>query len=178
MSDVPPKFAGLKIEHQQDELRISWPILNRIWAVSILLTPLFAFPLLSKSNPIKTFYDLWETLFLVLISLGLPYASLVSLLNRSVIQISQSKLEVKHGPLPYAFGKVLDLTNVRQIYVRQVGRFPYTLYILTGNNRHEKFLEVTNGKLALYLEQEIERFLGIEDQVIRGEWRPEPYLWE
>lgn len=181
MSDVPPKLAGLKIEHKQDELRISWPILNRLWVVSILLGPLFAFLLLSESDPTKPPHDLCTIPIIILLLLGSLYVSLVSLFNRSVLQISQSELRVKHGPIPYALSNTFDSNNVKQIYVKlvQAGRSTsYAVYILTKNNLHEKFLALPNGKLALYLEEEIERFLGIKDQVVRGEWRPEPYLLE
>lgn len=180
MTNVSNTFAGLQREHLQDSLRISFPTLGKVWAaLSIMFTLLFTYPLLlSISDPTQ---DLWDTLFLALISLGFLYASLVSLFNRSVVQVNQSELKVTHGPLPYASSKTLDSTNIKQIYVRLVraGRSTsYDLYVLTRNNLHEKFLTVRNGELGLYLEQEIERFLGIEDQVVRGEWRPEPYLWE
>jgi hypothetical protein len=46
------------------------------------------------------------------------------------------------------------------------------------DGQRKKLTDVMDGSFALFLEQEIERFLGIEDQVVRGEWRPEPYLWE
>ncbi|MCP4543795.1 MAG: hypothetical protein GY832_42320 [Chloroflexi bacterium] len=186
MANMPNKFAGLKIEHQQDELRISWPTLGRAWA--IFFTPLalmLAFPLLLlifSPDPILIPPEIVCIITLVtLFSLGLVYLVLLSLFNRSVVQVSQNELTVAHGPLPYASNKALASTNVKQVYIRLAHGSRttfYVLYVLTRDNLHEKFLTVRNGKLALYLEEKIERFLGIEDQVVRGEWRPEPYLLE
>jgi hypothetical protein len=186
MSDVPPKLAGLKIEHQQDNLRISWSTLGQAWAIFFApLALMSAFPLLLwifSSDPILITSEIACTITpITLFSLVLFYLTLVSLFNRSVIQISQSELRAEIGPLPYESSKTLNSINIQQIYVRlkRTGRTTaYALYVLTRNNHHEKLVTVRNGKLALYLEEEIERFLGIEDQVVRGEWRPEPYLWE
>ena len=182
MSNAPNEFIGLKIEHEQGKLRISWPIFRRAWAIVLIpLALLLAFPLLLLGSDSITVQDLCPMLFFLPISLGFLYASLISLFNRSVLQVSKSEMRIEHGPLPYAHSKTFDSTNVKQIYVKlvQVGRSTsFIVYILTKNNLHEGFLTLSNGELGLYLEEEIERFLGIEDQVVRGEWRPEPYLLE
>ena len=54
----------------------------------------------------------------------------------------------------------------------------YDVYVLNIDGQRRKLIQVVDWKTALYLEQEIERFLGIPDEVVRGEWRPDPYLWE
>lgn len=184
MSDVPPEFAGLKMEHQQGNLIISWPTLGQAWAIVFApLALVFAFPPLLwifSSDPILITSEIACTITpITLFSLVLFYLTLVSLFNRSVIQISQSELRAETGPLPYESNKTLNSTNIQRIYVRSKRTrrtTVYALYALTRNNRREKLVTVRNGQLALYLKEEIERFLGIKDQVVRGEWRPEPYL--
>jgi hypothetical protein len=120
-------------------------------------------------------------LFFLGVSFLLLYFALVLIFNRAIIEISQGRLVVEHAPIPYARRRVLDPAVIRQIYViRRESRyaFSYKVYALIRGCAHRHLLTVDNGVLALYLEQEIERALGMEDQVVRGEWRPEPYLWE
>jgi hypothetical protein len=108
------------------------------------------------------------------------YYTLIALFNKSVVDISQDGLQITHGPIPYMRGTTFESATARQVFVwgGTLGRRGYDVCILTRDSLCEPIVTVWNCKLALYLEQEIERFWGIEDEVVRGEWRPEPYLWE
>jgi hypothetical protein len=108
------------------------------------------------------------------------YFALVALLNTATIDISRGRLMVEQGPIPSARRRDIDSTTVQQgCVIRRESRhtFSYKLYALTRGGPHKHLVTVDDGQLALYLEQEIERSLGMEDQVVRGGWRPEPYLW-
>jgi hypothetical protein len=171
----PPK--GVKVETSPDGLWISWPPLGHDWLIAVPFLVLFALLFITPSNR----EDFSSILLFVLIFAGGAYVVGVGLFNRSVIEIARHALIARCGPLPYKSRREFDSRLVRQVYVKleRVGRLTgYGIYILSQDGRHERFWRVIDGRLALYLEQEIEQILGIPDEVVRGEWRPDPYLWE
>ena len=178
---------GVDVEILKDGERISFSPFSLVWVWGpffLLLAVLLGSPVVLIVRDPFILGDSWGliilTLLLLVVSLCAVYLALVWVFNRSTIEIGQGRLVVKQGPFPYARHRNLGMANIRQIYIirreRRFG-FYYRVYALTKDDLHRALLTVENGEIALYLEREIERFLGIEDQVVRGEWRPEPYLW-
>ncbi len=112
-------------------------------------------------------------LLLLFFSLALAYYALAGLFNRTTIQVTSKHLKLRQGPLPY-FGNLTLLTeNISQLYVSQVYDevYNYELRIQLRNNSKDKVLlkGLSSPLSALFLEQEIEQYLGIEDKVLPQE---------
>ena len=176
--------SGVKAKTDANGLRISWRytaysfhLVPGFWALSLILIWMGVEE--SWSEPIL------YTCPSVVMSLVMLYYFLLWRLNERVVEVNRDTLTSRcEGSIPWPIpDQVFDLSSIKQMYIieRTVGRAQfkyYDIYVLPADGRREKLLTVRQGEWALYLEQEIERFLGIEDQVVRGEWRPTPYLWE
>ncbi|MCP4535651.1 MAG: hypothetical protein GY832_00720 [Chloroflexi bacterium] len=180
------KPADITIKTDTDSVRISWQyvasglgIVAGFWIFSLIF---ICMGIQEESRQIAfcAFFPAG------ILSLTMLYYLLLWILNEKVIEVTQDSLSTKcEGPVPWlASDHLLDSANIKQVYIiKRVtgGRSSttyYDVYVLTRDEQHEKLVTVSNGDWALYIEQEIERFWGIEDQVVRGEWRPTPYLWD
>jgi hypothetical protein len=113
----------------------------------------------------------------VWVGIGLFYYTLAGLLNSTVITIQPNLLKIEHGPLPFYFNKQFDPILLKQLYTKeQIHRgknsthYTYDIYMLGWDGRNQKLLKgLSSGEQALFLEQELERFLRIEDKPVPGE---------
>jgi hypothetical protein len=172
MMEIP---SGVKMRPLSDGVRISWPPLPPYWLV------LAGFLLFTAIILVGNLKDFGSVVLFLLVLAGFFYVTGLVFINRSVLHISWREMTISCGPLPYKSQRQFDPHEIRQVYVRleRVGRTTtYGVYALDRSGDHLRLWSVADGQVALYLEQEIERFLGIPDEVVRGEWRPDPYLWE
>jgi hypothetical protein len=112
------------------------------------------------------------------VGVGLIYVCLACILNTTTIRADSGQLTIRHHPLPWPGGRTnLDTHNIKQLYVkRHVShskngtRTTYQLHAITQEGRRKKLLTGLNDEdQALYLEQEIETHLGIENTPVQGE---------
>lgn len=115
----------------------------------------------------------------VAVGVGLTYYTLCGFLNRTTVNVARDQISVRHGPLPWFGNRNVPAMQVAQVYreeiVRQGKNGPHTSYQLSAALKDNRKLKLLSGldapDLALYLEQEIERHLGIRDQAVSGEMR-------
>lgn len=108
---------------------------------------------------------------------GLAYTTLAMFLNNTQVDASYGALSVRHGPLPWLGNLQLSRDAIRQLYcverVRRSRRSAATTYELKAVRADGSAATVLSSlqttEQALYLEQELERFLGIKDEPVRGE---------
>jgi predicted Zn finger-like uncharacterized protein len=113
------------------------------------------------------------------VGVWLLYTVLAGYLNKTVIAVSGRELSITHGPLPWRGNKHLKSSNITQVYCKeriQHGKhstnYTYEVQAILRGGAHEKLLSgLDESEQALYLEQEIERFLEIEDRPVKGELR-------
>jgi hypothetical protein len=128
-------------------------------------------------------YDfLWPMAFHIIIGLGLLYYILAVLLNKTYIGVSQWDLTVEHKPLPMPFFKTHDISSksIEQVYVERYvasktnGRPDYAFAVMLRKEGAGKPVKIMKGLKTLdqgrFIEQEIEKFLHIEDKPMKGEW--------
>lgn len=107
----------------------------------------------------------------------LTYAAVAGYVNRTVISVSPTALTIRHGPLPWPGNATLSPAQITQLYCKERIRrnkgtmsYTYAVHAVTLSGRDVPVLRVLESpEQALYLEHEIERFLGIEDRPVRGE---------
>jgi len=109
--------------------------------------------------------------------IAMTYYMLAGLLNHTTVQVGKGMFEIWHHPLPWPGEKRLPATDIKQIYCKEnlhrsseSSRQTYEVYAALRNGGKEKLLSgLDEPEQALYIEQELERFLGIQNRPMRGE---------
>lgn len=175
---VPP---NLDIKSSTDELTISY----RWWSVQYIFVAIFAF-ICNGYFIYVAFLDFilmvdvdWSASALVLLGLVAAYYALAGFFNRTTVRVTANQLQVTHGPLPYYGSIKLQTENIKQIYVaeiltrydRRTKDYSWQLRVQLNNGAKDKTLirGLDTPLNALYLEQEIEHYLGIEDRTVPQE---------
>ncbi len=128
---------------------------------SEIATPLFLF------NPLT-----WMVI-------GLNYFGLKGVVNKTVVQANPTHLTIKEGPLLYPRSKTIDIKDIAQLYVKKEVQgsgknrsISYQLHLIHPGGEHDKILSnFATADQALYVEQETERLLGLEDTQVKGEYQ-------
>lgn len=93
-------------------------------------------------------------------------------INKTTVKVEKGVLEVKHTPfdlLPYIY---YNASYVKQLYVKKMGGWffkTHGMYAKLSDGREEKLLWDLDKNVLLFIEQEIERIFGIEDEKVEGE---------
>jgi hypothetical protein len=110
------------------------------------------------------------------------YRALTQLLNHTEVIVGAEFIEVKHGPLPWEDGGHERWADIVQLFVKLTIRsygssakrthdYDFTVNALTRDDRHVMLI---NGPLSparcRALEATLERYLGIHDAPVTGEW--------
>ena len=116
----------------------------------------------------------------ILTGFSLIWYLLAFLVNKTHIEVTQKGIRIKHKPLPTPTNKSIFIPTeeIKQLYVtrytEKIGRKSkpvqaYALSAVLKNNRVLPILKGMDKSTQLYLEQEIETYLGIKDKPIEGE---------
>ena len=112
------------------------------------------------------------------VGIGMAYYTLAGLLNQTTIQVKGGELTIHHYPLPWWGNKRIQALDIEQIYSKEKvsrskeGRVSYTyeVYAILNNSTKEKLVGgLKEQELAFYIEQTLEKYLGIRDRPVRGE---------
>ena len=137
----------------------------------------------SMSGPMEWLFLLFPLIH-VGVGIGITYTAFAKLINRTDIEVDPKRVTVKNGPLKWRGNKEVYSTAIHQVYVHETGRLgndqnPSKLYevhaILKGGGSVRLVKGLTSQFQALYIEQEIERYLGITPQPVKGEYSPAPH---
>lgn len=111
-----------------------------------------------------------------LIGLAVAYIVLSNYINKTFIEVDSRGVEIHHGPLPPFGRKRLESTEIKQLYTkeglsdRRSGTTIYEVRAVTYGDRDEIVVfGLPDPSQALYIEQEIERALGIKDRPVPEE---------
>jgi hypothetical protein len=116
----------------------------------------------------------------ILVGLGTGYVALAMLLNRTIIHVEGTELRVSHRPLPWWGAKQVDPTQMSQLYCseyvayKQNKRPQYRMKVhavMRDGSRLDLLRGIEDAGQALYLEQLLEKHLGIEDRPVKGEYQ-------
>jgi hypothetical protein len=114
----------------------------------------------------------------VAVGLGLIYAVVTMLLNRTTLRIRHGQLQVTHGPIYYPGGRTLAVDDIDQLYCGTAAGqsadgkagIKFALHARLKSGRTVVlFPALGDVGLARAVEQLVERRLGIADQSVAGE---------
>ena len=117
-------------------------------------------------------------LLFLLIGIPATYGLLLVAFNRTDIRINASQLMVRHGPLPMWGNRTLDRGQIEQIYVREFKsgarnrvRFTYRVQAVLRDQADVVLVDnLDDPNEGFYIEQQVERYLGIRDVRVAGEY--------
>ena len=175
---------GMKVSRLLGELEISY-----VWRRSasgfltffaifwnLMLLPFVAIAIWQGEYVILLFCGLH-----LLIGVGLLYYTLATFLNTTFVTVTPSELHIQHRPLPSPFhrNRILSSRQIAQLFIKKYanGRtngqpnWAFAVEALLQNQANVRLVGgLKTADFALYLEQEIERFLHIEDRKVAEEW--------
>lgn len=118
----------------------------------------------------------WFLGLFLIIGVVMLVAGVYSVLNSTTYHINRQRITLTYHPLPWP-SKTFELQGVEQLYVRQhIHRgnksvsVSYSLNKVMRDGRHVTIERDLQPEAALFIEQEIERLLRIEDVPVRGEY--------
>jgi len=111
------------------------------------------------------------------IGIWLTYTALAGYVNKTFVYVNYEKISVRHRPLPYWGQKTIQAMDVKQLYSKEkISRssksrsVTYEVHAVTRSGRNLKLVPyLESAEQALFVEQQIERYLGIKDKPVRGE---------
>lgn len=108
----------------------------------------------------------------VAVGIFLTYSTIAGFLNTTTIAADSYELSVTHAPMPWRTPKKIKSSVLRQIYCSEKrgnkGSITYNVNAISGNEHIKLLSNLTNLEQALYIEQEIEKHLGIKNRAVRG----------
>lgn len=115
----------------------------------------------------------------ILVGLGFIGNLVSTFINKTNISVTKRFIEIKQKPIPSFLKKNIKIPteDVAQLYVTKyvssttngVANHAHALYAITKDGKKYALIKGMNKETQLYLEQEIELFLNIEDVKIKGE---------
>jgi hypothetical protein len=122
-------------------------------------------------NPRMPGITQWVPILHVLIGVYLGYFAVASLVNRTHVSVDRGMLQIRHTPLPWPGSRKLGAAQIRQLYCkrhvtrnRNGPRFSWQLWAVTDASTHHRLLSRLQHEQALYLEQELEKALGLQPE--------------
>lgn len=112
------------------------------------------------------------------VGLGMLYATIAGYLNKTYITIAYDSVSILHKPLPSLGQKKIPRQELKQLYSKDSmyhgkhGRehHSFSVQALTRQGQVIEFISgLQTSEEALYIEQEVEKYLGIKDESVRGE---------
>ena len=111
------------------------------------------------------------------VGLGLLYGVLAGFLNKTYINISNGVVSIKHKPLPWLGQKNIPRQELKQLYTTETiyqGKNGYSkTYSVKAITHRGQVIQLVSDLSAkeesLFIEQEVEKYLKIEDEPVTGE---------
>ena len=109
----------------------------------------------------------------------LTYSLIAQFTNATTLYVGGGALKVRHGPLPWPGKKDIPTTGLSQVWAverehRRKRGYSYTYEVRAkerAGTEHTLMKSLTNAEQAIFLEQQIEGHLRIEDKPGPGELR-------
>ncbi len=182
---IPPRFrlkktdSSLKISYRwfraQDVFllvfAIMWDGFLLLWYSSVPASGDSGFDLIFALVP----------LIHVAVGVGITYRAIAGFVNTTTLRAKQGELQIVHRPLPWWPAPTISTSDLEQLYVaKQVHHtkrsttVTFELRAVTRTHHSQLLIRgFTELAQPLWLEQEIESYLGIRDRAVAGEVKPD-----
>jgi hypothetical protein len=182
---VPAKITIRKNPHHLQITRRWFDIKYVIFTPVIIAYDVFWFPysfnwfIRASSAPKFDFSIILFPLISDLLLIAANYALIVGFLNTTTISATPNVISIKHGPLPLWRNKRFASKDILQLYCKKENHWN-KLYLATMFSVEAIMNDKSNITLlynldiaeqALFIEQEVEKFLNIEDKPVKGEFK-------
>ncbi|MEM9954415.1 MAG: hypothetical protein AAF846_22590 [Chloroflexota bacterium] len=148
-----------------------------LWAVFV---PTFLFAgisSVSESNWEGLIFPLFLIPF-ILVGLFVAYTALFQLLNTTTVRATHKALSIQHRPMSIPFDKTIDTNTIQQLFTKRKvtsgsggDTITYDVYMMTNEGKKKKLLAgFSEAEQALYIEDQLEEFLGIIDEYVEGQY--------
>ena len=113
----------------------------------------------------------------VAVGVGLTYFTLAGIFNRTWIKAADGVVSILHGPLPWWGNHVIPCADIEQLFCKEKithGKngtsTSYQVWAARHDGTTRKLLAGTlTDEQAIYIEQRLEKALGITDRTVPGE---------
>lgn len=176
--ELPGRFT---IDRANQTLAISWRWFSPA-AVFLLFFAIFWNGFLIVWHTIALTQGAWFMSVFGLLHTGvgvfLAYFVAAKFLNRTTVFASKEWLQVRIGPLPWPGRQDLRHEGIRQLFCKEKikrGKNGTTQTyqveaVLDGNLRKTLVKGLDNAEQAIFVEQQLEKYLGIGDVPVEGEY--------
>lgn len=116
----------------------------------------------------------------VAVGIGLAYTAVAGFVNSTTVLVERGHVSVRHAPLPWTGSRELPAANVEQLYCQEHvthsrnggSTVRYSVQAVSKDGRKIKLISgLTERDQALFIEQQVEGFLGITDRRVTSEMR-------
>jgi hypothetical protein len=115
----------------------------------------------------------------VAVGIGITYSTIAGFVNRTILKVTSENITLWFEPLPWLGNKQIRIAEIRQLYCKEKiistkngSGTQYELFVVTKANQQEKLLGgLDNPDIGVFFEQQLERWLKIEDRPVIGEIR-------
>jgi hypothetical protein len=99
------------------------------------------------------------------------YNLVVAFVNSTVVSVDASRVVVRHGPLPspFARGTSIAKSDIAQLYAAKYGALFAVEAKLKSGKTQRLVWPLVAAEQALFIEQQVERALGLVDVAVAGE---------
>ena len=176
---------GIEMFRLRTELNLDfkWQNVKSMHWFMVLFTIMWNFMILPAAVGAILSGQLMALLFMsahIAVGVGLLFNLLSNFINRTYITVDEHHLTIDHRPIKNPFNppEEIPVRNIEQIYVKRYvasrtnGRpsYGHAIMVILKKGRQIKLIEgMRNPDKALFIEQEIEYFLNIEDRRVAGE---------
>ena len=178
---VVPRPAKVTVTQQGGVLTINRPWFSPVYLFLVFFCVLwfgflaFWYTLAFAANAPLLFFLF--PLIHVAAGVAIAYTTLAGFVNHTVVAVGNGRLSVRHGPLPWRGNRTLPTAALQQLYcddvlvrTRNGSRRTFRLHaVLRDGSKLQILSGIDDADVPLFVERQVEDWLGIEDQRVAGE---------
>lgn len=172
----------------QLDIKLKWRLISRVRSYFFIGTMFTAIPLVgivaltSNHQELPFFVPFVLGLFL-LIGVYFLFKAISFLINTTYLSVTAFELRSEHRPINFLGWKNLQFSRdqVAQLYVERYEEsrtndradYAYNVLVFLKNKEIVKLISgLKNPRVAFYLEHQIEKYMGLKDRPMEGEYIP------
>lgn len=168
----------MKITHQYGSMTIIRKWFGREAVFITIFTVIWNGFILKDYSNLESYGNLhWIEWIHALSGVCVSYYAITLWFNKTVIYVTRQYIQVSHKPLPWLGNKKIDANDIKQLYGKEKistnnNMLPvsYEVHMIMNSGNDTKLLSgLKTSEQALYVEQEIEKYLSIKNKPVRGE---------